>query len=91
MLIDAKSMLRVGDTLVPMNFMSNGACFLNFAGDKNEWPVYRTIGNVSLKFHQMPSTDSIIMVPLWLSPIGNRNIFQKCLDEQWESNQEALN
>jgi len=39
MLIDVKSMLRVGDTLVALMFMSDGTHLLNFAGDNTEWPV----------------------------------------------------
>jgi hypothetical protein len=73
--IDFKSTLRVGDTLVPMNFISNGTHFLNFAGGKKEWHVYKTIGNLFWEFHQMPSTYTIIMVALLPSPIRTHNIF----------------
>ena len=38
MLTDVESMLRVGDTLVPMIIMSDGTQLSNFAGDKTEWP-----------------------------------------------------
>jgi hypothetical protein len=75
-------MLRVGDTLVPMIFMSDGMHLSNFAGNKKEWPVYITIGDLSSKLCQMPSTHSVIMVTLLLIPIKNRNIPHKWLDEQ---------
>jgi len=39
MLIDVKSTLRVGDTLVPLIFMSDGTHLSNFAGDNKVWPV----------------------------------------------------
>jgi hypothetical protein len=39
----------------------------------------------------MPSTHSIVMVALLQIPIKNRNIPQKSLDEQRQSNRELLN
>ena len=74
MLIDVYSTLRVGDTLVPLIFMSDGMHLSNFAGDKKEWPVYMKIGNLSSKIRQTPSTHSVVMVALLLIPIKNRNI-----------------
>jgi len=71
--------------------MSDGTHLSNFAGDKKEWPVYMTIGNLSSKIHQMPSTHSLMMVALLLIPIKNHNIPQKGLDEQWQTNREVLN
>jgi len=91
MLIDIKSTIRVGDTLVPLIFMSNGTHLSNFAGDKKEWPVYMTIGKLSLKIRQMPSTYSIVIVALLPIQIKNRNIPQKRLDEQRQTKREVLN
>ena len=54
MLTDIKSRLRVGDTQVPLIFMSDGTHLSNFVGDKKEWPVYMTIGYLSSKICQMP-------------------------------------
>jgi hypothetical protein len=48
-LIDVKAMLRLGDTLVPLIFMSDGTHLSNFARDKTEWPVSITVGNLSSK------------------------------------------
>jgi hypothetical protein len=90
-LTDIKSTLRVGDTLVPLIFMSDRTHLSNFAGDKKEWPVYMTIGNLSSKLRQMPSTHRVVMVALLPIPIKNRNILQKILDEQRQTNQEVLN
>jgi len=84
-------MLRVGDTLVPLIFMSDRTRLSNFAGDKKQWPVYMTIGNLSLRIRQTPSTHSVIMVTLLPIPIKNRNIPQKRLDEQLQTNREVLN
>ena len=53
-LIDVKSTLRVGDTLVPLIFMSDGTHLSNFASDKIVWPVFMKIGNLSSKIRQMP-------------------------------------
>jgi hypothetical protein len=81
----------VGDTLVPMSFMSDRMHLSNFTGDKKEWPVYMTIGNPSSKIRQTPSTHSIVMVALLLIPIKNRNIPHKGLDEVRQTNREVLN
>jgi len=81
----------VGDTLVPLIFMSDGTYLSNFAGDKKEWPVYMTIGNLSSKIRQIPSTHSVVMVALLPIPIKNRNIPRNRLDEQWQTNREVLN
>jgi len=85
-LIDVLSSLRVGDIPVPLIFMSDGTHLLNFAGDKKEWPVYMTIGNLSSKIRQMPSTHSVVMVAFLPIPIKNRNIPQMRLDEQRQTN-----
>jgi len=84
-------MLRVGDTVVPLIFMSDGTHLSNFAGDKTEWPVYMTIGNLSSKIRQMPSTQSVVMVALLPIPIKNRNNPQKGLDKQRQTFREVLN
>jgi len=85
-LTDITSMLRVGDTVVPLISMSDGKHLSNFAADKQEWPVYMTIGNQSLKLRQMPSMHSVVVVALLPIPIKNRNIPQKRLDEQCQTN-----
>jgi hypothetical protein len=64
---------------------------LNFAGDKKEWPVYMTIGNLSSKIRQTPSMHRVVMVALLPIPIKNRNIPQKRLDEQQQASREVLN
>jgi len=90
-LIEVKGTFRLGDTLVPLIFMSDGTHLSNFAGDKKEWPVYMTIGNPSSKIRQMPSTHTVIMVTLLPIPIKNRNIPQKRLDEQRHTIREVPN
>jgi len=85
-LIEVKATLRPGDTVVALIFMSDGTHLLNFAGDKKEWPVYMTIGNLSLKIRQMPSMHTIVMVALLPIPIKNRNIPPKRLDEPRQRN-----
>jgi len=85
-LTDGQSMLRVGDTLVPLIFMSDRTHLSNFAGDKKEWTVYMTIGNLSSKLRQIPSTQSVVMVALLPIPIKNYNIPQEWLDEQRHTN-----
>jgi hypothetical protein len=71
--------------------MSDGTQLLNFAGDKKQWPVYMTIGNLSLKIRQTPSRYSIVMVALLSIPIKNHTIPTKLLDELWQTHREVLN
>ena len=80
----------MGDTLVPLIFMSDGTHLSNFAGIKKEWPVYMAIGNLSSKIGQMPSKHRVMIVALLPIPIKNRNIAQKRLDEQRQTNREVL-
>jgi hypothetical protein len=50
-----------------------------------------TIGNLSSEIRQTPSMHSVGMVALLLIPNKNRNIRQKWLDEQRQTNREVLN
>jgi hypothetical protein len=61
--------------------MSDGTHLSNFAGDKKEWPVYMTFGNLSSKIHQTPSTYCVVMIALLPIPIKTGNIPQQRLDE----------
>jgi hypothetical protein len=90
-LIEVKATPRLGDTLVPLIFMSDRTHLSNFASDKKEWPVYMTIGNLSSKICQMPTPDTVVMVALLPIQIKNHNIPQKRLDEQQQTNREVLN
>jgi hypothetical protein len=71
--------------------MSDGTHLSNFAGNKNEWPVYMTIGNLYSKIHQGPLTHSVVIIALVPIPIYNHNIAQKRQDEQRQTNREVLN
>jgi hypothetical protein len=84
-LIEVKATLRLEDTQVPLIFMSDRTHLSNFAGDKKEWPVYMTIGNLSSKIRQIPSAHKVIMVTLLPIPIKNLNIPQ-----QRQTNREVL-
>jgi len=90
-LIDVESTVRVGNSLVPMIVMSEGTHFSNFAGNKRQWPVYMTIGNLSSKICQIPSMHRVVMVTLLLIPIQKPNIPQMWLDEQRLTNWEVVN
>jgi len=91
MLIEVKATLRLGDTLVPLIFMSDRTHLSNFPGTKNVWPVYMTIGKLSSKIRQMPSAHTVVMVALLPIPINNHNIPQQQLDEQRQTKREVLN
>jgi hypothetical protein len=73
-LINILSTLGVGDTLYPFIFMADEIHLSNFAGNKKEWPVYMTMGNLSLKIRLTPSTHSVVMGALITIPIMNPNI-----------------
>jgi 5,10-methylenetetrahydrofolate reductase len=81
----------MGKTLVPLIFMSDGTHLSKSAGHKMEWPVNMTIGNRSSMVRQMSSMHCIVMVAHLPIRNKNRNIPQKWLDEQWQTNQEVLN
>jgi hypothetical protein len=49
MLTNVRSMLCVGDRLVPLILMSDGTHLSNIAGELIEQSVYITIGNLSSK------------------------------------------
>jgi len=85
-----RSELHFAD-VVPLIFMSDGTHFSNFAGDKKEWPVYMTFGNLSLKIRLMPSTHTVGIVALLPIPIKNCRIPQTRLHEQRHTNREVLN
>jgi hypothetical protein len=91
MLIEVKATLRLGDTLVPLIFLSDRTHLSNFAGDKKEWPVYMTLGNLSSKICQMPSAHTVVMVALLPIPIKNHNIPKKWLDKQRQTNRKVTN
>jgi len=84
-------MLTVEHELIDLIFMSDGIHFSNFTGDKKEWLVDMTIGNLSSKIRQILSTHNVILVALLPIPIKNCNIPQKWLDEQRETKQVVLN
>jgi hypothetical protein len=75
-------MVRVGDTLVHVIFMSDRTQLSNVSGDNTEWPVYMTIGNLSWKIHQIPSMHSFGMVALLPIAIKDHNIPKNRLDVQ---------
>jgi hypothetical protein len=89
-LLEVKTTLRLGGTLVPLIFMSGRTHLSKFARDKKEWPVYMTIGNLSSKIGQMLSFHTVVMVALLPIPIKNRNIPQKRQGEQRHKNREVL-
>ena len=87
---DVNSTLRVGETLVPVIIMSDGTHLSNIAGNKSQWPVYMTMGNLSSTIRQMPSTHSVVKVTLLPIPNRNLNNAQKRLDEQRQTNRKVL-
>jgi hypothetical protein len=71
--------------------MSDGIHHSNFADNKQAWPEYMILGNLSSKILQMPLRHTILVVILLPIPIKYCNIPQKLLDEQRQTNHEVLN
>ena len=40
--------------LLALIFMSDATHLSNYAGDKKEWPIYMTVGNLSSELRQKP-------------------------------------
>ena len=80
----------MGDTLVPLVFISDRMHLSTFAGDYKEWPVYMTIGNLSSKVCQWPSTHSVIMVAPLPIPIKNCNIPEGLSDDNFRRSKPVL-
>lgn len=79
-LIEVMSILIIGDTVLPLIFISDGTHLVNFVCDKTASPVYMTIGKITSKSHQMPSIHSILIFTLLLILIKNFDIPQTRLD-----------
>jgi hypothetical protein len=84
-------MLRLGDTLVPLLFMSNRTNLSNFARHQTEWLIYIIIGNMCWNIRQLHSTHTVVMVTTLPIPIQNHNVHQKWLDQQQETHRKVLN
>jgi hypothetical protein len=86
-----KTTLVDGDTLVPLIFMSDGTHLSNYSGDKKEWPVYMTIGNLSSKMRQTPTSHAVVLVALLPIPPKNRFLPEKLRKAQNATNRGVLN
>ena len=83
-------MLQDGDTLVPLIFMSDATHLSNYSGDKKEWPIYMTIGNLSSELRQKPTAHSVVMVALLPIPPKHRHESKSRRDEQNATNRSVL-
>ncbi|KIJ35677.1 hypothetical protein M422DRAFT_262084 [Sphaerobolus stellatus SS14] len=54
--------LPEGATVVPIIFASDKTQLTQFTGDKQAWPVYLTIGNISKDIRKKPSTCVVILL-----------------------------
>jgi hypothetical protein len=76
----------MGDTIVPLIFMSDATHLTNFAGDHKAWPVYMTIGNLSPAVRMRPATQSVLLVGLLPVPLKLRDVPARQLAWQRERN-----
>jgi hypothetical protein len=90
-LIEVNTTLRLGDTLLPLILRSDRTHLSDVAGNNNEWLFYMTIGNLTSKIRQLPSTHTVVIVTLMEIPITNIIIPQKQQDEQQQTNREVPN
>jgi len=82
----AKTRLPVGQTVVPIIFMSDGTHLTNFCGDKKAWPVYMTIGNLSAAARMKHTMHGVLLVALLPIPVKMRDIPLKKRNAQRERN-----
>jgi hypothetical protein len=84
-------MARVGDVQVSLIFMSVGTHLSKRAGYQKEWPVYMSICNLPSRIRQRPSVQCDVMIVLLPIPIKNRDVSEKRVDEQRQTNREVPN
>ena len=57
-----KDKLPEGATIAPLIIASDKTQLSRFQGDKNAWPVYLTIGNVSKEVRRQPSAHATVLL-----------------------------
>jgi len=57
-----------------MIFLSDATHLTNFSSDKNTWPVYIMIGNLSTTIRMAPSYHGILLITLLPIPIKMRDV-----------------
>jgi len=86
-----QSILWAWDPLDPLNLKSDETNLSNSVGDKNQLPVFISIGNRCLKIFQMHSMHSVIKVTPLQIRTKNCNIPQKWVNEHHQTNWEVQN
>jgi hypothetical protein len=56
--------LPLGATLVPLICGSDKTLLTTMAGNQSVWPVYITIGNLSKRIRQTPSSNAVLLLAL---------------------------
>ncbi|KAJ6551459.1 hypothetical protein B0H19DRAFT_950865 [Mycena capillaripes] len=72
---DTQGLLGDGATIVPIILSSDKTQLSTFAGDKQAWPVYITIGNISKSIRRQPSAHATML--LGYIPIPKLDHFPK--------------
>ena len=54
--------LLQGATIAPIILASDQANLSQFGGDKQAWPVYLTVGNISKEIHHQPSLHGTVLI-----------------------------
>ncbi|KAF7323509.1 hypothetical protein MKEN_00570500 [Mycena kentingensis (nom. inval.)] len=72
---DTQGALGDGATIIPIILSSDKTQLSTFAGDKQAWPVYITIGNISKEIRRQPSAHATML--LGYIPIPKLNHFPK--------------
>jgi len=88
--VRVKSSLPVGDTVVPIIFMSDATHLTNFCGDKKAWPVYMTIGNLSAKARMQHTMHGVLLLALLPIPVKMREVPAKIRNAQREHNRSVV-
>jgi len=67
--------LPVGSILVPVIFVSDMTHLTNFCSDGKLWPVYMSIGNISSRIRQKPTSHA--WIPVVLLPVVPKRVYKK--------------
>jgi hypothetical protein len=62
MLCFQQKVLQPGATVAPIILASDKTHLSNFSGDKQAWPVYLSIGNISKEIHRKPSEHATVLI-----------------------------
>jgi hypothetical protein len=83
----------VGSTIVPIIGSSDQTHLTNYSGDKKEWPIHFSLGNINSTIPSKPSSLASVVVALLPVPLKHHHHGRgktAAIQEQQEYNREVL-